>query len=237
MKLTIIWLLVSDQKMSNKNEKPYVILNSAMTLDGKMATKTGSSKISGNEDLVRVHELRKEVDAIMVGINTVLVDDPKLTVHKIPGSKHDNPFRVIVDSKARTPESSRALNSDAPTLIAVTESAPPEKVEALRRKVEVIEFGQKRVDLEKLMGYLFKIGIKTLMLEGGSTLNYSMLANGLVSELRICIAPMIAGGKYAKTLADGDGVDNMEDSVKLEFKKSYKLGNDLIVEYKVTPKK
>jgi 2,5-diamino-6-(ribosylamino)-4(3H)-pyrimidinone 5'-phosphate reductase len=237
MKLTIICLLVSDQKMSNKNEKPYVILNSAMTLDGKMATKTGSSKISGNEDLVRVHELRKEVDAIMVGINTVLVDDPKLTVHKIPGSKHDNPLRVIVDSNARTPESSRALNSDAPTIIAVTESAPPEKVEALKRMVEVIEFGQKRVDLEKLMEYLFKIGIKTLMLEGGSTLNYSMLANGLVSELRICIAPMIAGGKYAKTLADGDGVDNMEDSVKLEFKKSYKLGNDLIVEYIVTPKK
>jgi 2,5-diamino-6-(ribosylamino)-4(3H)-pyrimidinone 5'-phosphate reductase len=229
--------MVSDQKMSNKNEKPYVILNSAMTLDGKMATKTGSSKISGKEDLIRVHELRKEVDAIMVGINTVLVDDPKLTVHKIPSSKHDNPLRVIVDSKARTPESSRALNSDAPTLIAVTESAQPEKVEALKKRVEVIECGQKRVDLEKLMGYLFKIGIKTLMLEGGSTLNYSMLANGLVSELRICIAPMIAGGKYAKTLADGDGVDNMEDSVKLEFKKSYKLGNDLIVEYQVTPKK
>ena len=92
------------------------------------------------------------------------------------------------------------------------------------------------LNLEKLMSYLFKIGIKTLMLEGGSTLNYSMLTNGLVSELRICVAPMIAGGKYAKTLADGDGVDNMEDSVKLEFKNSYKLGNDLIVEYKVNPK-
>ena len=139
-------LMVSDQKMSYKNKKPYVILNSAMTLDGKMATKTGNSKISGKEDLVRVHELRKEVDAIMVGINTVLVDDPKLTVHKIPGSKHDNPLRVIVDSNARTPESSRVLNSDAPTIIAVTASAPPEKVETLKKRVEVIECGQKRVE-------------------------------------------------------------------------------------------
>ena len=74
-----------------------------MTLDGKMATKTGSSKISGKEDLLRVHELRKDVDAIMVGINTVITDDPLLTVHKIPADGQDNPLRVVVDSRARTP--------------------------------------------------------------------------------------------------------------------------------------
>jgi 2,5-diamino-6-(ribosylamino)-4(3H)-pyrimidinone 5'-phosphate reductase len=221
--------------MLYKNEKPYVILNSAMTLDGKMATRTGSSKISGKEDLIRVHELRKEVDAIMVGINTVLVDDPKLTVHKISSDREDNPIRVVVDSKARTPESSRVLNSDATTLIAVTESASPLKIEMLKKRADVIVCGQKQVDLEKLMDYLFNMGIRTLMLEGGSTLNYSMLSRGLVSEIRVCIAPMIAGGKSAKTLADGDGVDNMEDAFKLEFKKSYNLGDDLIVEYKVTP--
>ena len=78
--------------------KPYVILNAAMTLDGKIATKTGSSEISGHEDLERVHEIRKEVDGIMVGIGTVLADDPRLTVHKINAKKEDNPVRVVVDN-------------------------------------------------------------------------------------------------------------------------------------------
>lgn len=217
------------------NEKPYTILNSAMTLDGKIATKTGSSEISGHEDLVRVHELRMEVDAIMVGINTVLADDPRLTVHKIPSKKQDNPLRIVVDSRAKTPLNFRILNQDAKTLVAVTESADPEKVNQLKKLVDVVVCGEKRVDLKKLMKHLYEMGIKTLMLEGGSTLNYSMLCEGLVDEVRVCIAPMIAGGKYAKTLADGDGFDEMKDSVKLEFKKSYSLGEDLIVEYKVLP--
>lgn len=207
-----------------------------MTLDGKIATKTGSSEISGHEDLVRVHELRRDVDAIMVGINTVLADDPRLTVHKIQSTQHDNPLRIVVDSNARTPLDFRILNSDAPTLIAVTESADPDKVKQLKKLVDVVVCGEKHVDLKKLMKHLYDMGIKTLMLEGGSTLNYSMLSEGFVDEVRVCIAPMIAGGKYAKTLADGAGVDEMEDAVKLEFKKSYNLGQDLIVEYKVLPR-
>jgi 2,5-diamino-6-(ribosylamino)-4(3H)-pyrimidinone 5'-phosphate reductase len=220
--------------MSSKmNKKPYVILNSAMTLDGKMATKIGSSEISGKEDLIRVHELRREVDAIMVGINTVLTDDPKLTVHKIPANKDDNPLRVVVDSKGRTPLSSRILNSDASTLVAVTELAGSENVKELKRKAEVLVCGKNLVDLETLMQNLTSRGVKTLMLEGGSTLNYSMLIGGLVSEVRVCIAPMIAGGRDAKTLADGEGVNFMKDAVKLKIKKSYKLGEDLIVEYQV----
>ena len=219
--------------LSEKNRKPYVILNSAMTLDGKMATKTGSSEISGKEDLLRVHELRKEVDAIMVGINTVMTDDPKLTVHKIRADKKDNPIRVVVDSRARTPLFSRILNSDASTIIAVTDAASLERVEKLNEVAEVMVCGKNRVDLDLLMEKLASLGVKTLMLEGGSTLNYSMLIGGLVSEMRVCIAPMIAGGKDAKTLADGDGVDYMKDAVKLKLKKSYKLGEDLIVEYLV----
>lgn len=221
--------------LTTNDERPYVILNSAMTLDGKMATRTGSSEISGPEDLIRVHELRREVDSIMVGINTVLADDPRLTVHKISADNKDNPLRVVVDSNARTPIDSRILNSDAKTLIAVTESADTQRVNELKKRVDVVVCGQKRVDLKKLMKHLYLNGIKTLMLEGGSTLNYSMLKEGLVSEVRVCIAPMVAGGKYAKTLADGDGVDQMNDAVKLEFQKSYNLGEDLIVEYLVIP--
>ena len=92
--------------------KPYVILNAAMTLDGKIVTAKNSSNISGEEDLKRVHELRKNVDAIMVGIGTVLADDPRLTVHKIDAKPEDNPVRVVVDSKCRTPIAARITNKD-----------------------------------------------------------------------------------------------------------------------------
>lgn len=212
-----------------------MILNAAMTLDGKIATKTGSSEISGPEDLLRVHKLRKKMDAIMVGINTVLADDPRLTVHKISSESEDNPFRVVVDSKARTPLGYRILNPDAPTIIAVSSQASQEKIRSLEKgeTTEVVICGNKQVDLDSLMEKLGEKGIKTLMLEGGSTLNYSMFNSGLVSEVRVCIAPMIAGGVKSKTLVDGEGADYMEDAFKLKFKKSYNLGKDLIVEYEV----
>ena len=213
--------------------KPHVILNAAMTLDGKIATRTGSSEISGKDDLIRVHKLRKEMDAIMVGINTLLADDPRLTVHKIESEPEDNPIRIVVDSKARTPLNFRILNEDAPTIIAATENADPQKVEALEKKASVLKCGKDRVNLKSLMNELAKTGVKTLMLEGGSTLNYSMLENGLVDEVRVCVAPMIAGGSEAKTLVDGEGFDKMSDAVKLKLKNSYGLGEDLILEYDV----
>jgi 2,5-diamino-6-(ribosylamino)-4(3H)-pyrimidinone 5'-phosphate reductase len=215
--------------------KPKVILNAAMTLDGKIATRTGSSEISGQEDLLRVHKLRKEMDAIMVGINTVLADDPRLTVHKISSKSEDNPVRVVVDSKARTPPGYRILNSDAPTIIAVSHQAPPERIKSLEEEenTEIVICGDEQVDLNFLMEKVGEKGIKTLMLEGGSTLNYSMFHAGLVSEVRVCIAPMIAGGVQAKTLVDGEGVDYMKDAFPLKFKKSYNLGEDLIIEYEV----
>jgi 2,5-diamino-6-(ribosylamino)-4(3H)-pyrimidinone 5'-phosphate reductase len=213
--------------------RPYVILNAAMTLDGKIATKTGSSEISGRKDLIRVHKLRKEMDAIMVGINTLLADDPRLTIHKIEAKPEDNPVRIVVDSKARTPLNFRILSDDAPTIIATTENADPEKIDALEKKVTVLKCGKDRVDLRSLMNKLKEMGIKSLMLEGGSTLNYSMLKDDLVDEVRVCVAPMIVGGINAKTLVDGEGIDNMSDAIKLKFKKSYFLDEDLILEYKL----
>jgi len=215
--------------------KPKVILNAAMTLDGKIATRTGSSEISGQEDLLRVHRLRKDMDAIMVGINTVLADDPRLTVHKISSQLEDNPIRVVVDSKARTPPGYRILNPDAPTIIAVSHQAPQKRIKSLEEgeTTEVIVCGDEQVDLNCLMEKLGEKGIKTLMLEGGSTLNYSMFQAGLVNEVRVCIAPLIAGGVQAKTLVDGEGVDYMNDAFQLKFKKSYNLGKDIIVKYEV----
>ena len=223
--------------------KPYVILNAAMTLDGKIATKTGSSEISGPEDLERVHEIRKKADGIMVGIGTVLADDPRLTVHKIPSSKSDNPIRVVVDNKARTPIDFRILNDDADTIIAVgsicDENNPQSDADAVSRakaisqKVDVFYSSKTPVDLVEFMNYLYSKGIKTLMLEGGATLNFSMIRENLIDEVRICIAPMIAGGRDAKTFFDGEGFDYMKDAVKLELIKSYSCGNDFVMEYKV----
>ncbi len=221
------------------NMKPYVILNAAMTLDGKIATQTGSSNISGKEDLERVHELRKECDAIMVGIGTVLADDPRLTVHKIDAKPEDNPVRVVVDSKCRTPIAARITNKDARTIIAGANEYKydfmvSDRYETFKKRgVDFFFSGDKRVDLSLLMSYLHEEGINKLMLEGGATLNFSMIKAGLIDEIRICVAPMVVGGANAKTFFDGEGFDLMDDAVKLELTDSYNLGKDLILTYKV----
>ena len=218
---------------------PYVILNAAMTLDGKIATHTGSSNISGAEDLKRVHELRKQCDGIMVGIGTVLADDPRLTVHKIDAKKTDNPVRVVVDSRLQTPQDARITNDDARTIIACAneykdEIKSSEKYNDFRKKgVSIFWSGDKRVDLKSLMIDLHEEGIEKLMLEGGSTLNFSMIKAGLIDEISICVAPMIAGGVNSKTFFDGEGFDTMDEAVRLELLDSYNLDKDLILKYKV----
>ena len=195
--------------------KPYVILNAAMTLDGKIVTAKNSSNISGEDDLKRVHELRKSVDAIMVGIGTVLADDPRLTVHKVDANPEDNPVRVVVDSKCRTPIAARITNKDAKTIIA---GANEFKYDFLvsdrcnvfkKRDVEFFFSGDTRVDLTALMKYL------------------------AIDEIRICIAPKVVGGVNSKTLFDGEGFDTMDEGVNLELTDSFVLGKDLILTYKV----
>ena len=223
--------------------KPYVILNAAMTLDGKIATKTGSSEISGQKDLERVHEIRKEVDGIMVGIGTVLADDPRLTIHKKKKKKEDNPVRIVVDNKARTPLNFRILNDDAETVIAVSsicdennENSDEEAVKRakeLEKRANVFYSSSETVDLKEFLEFLYSLGIESIMLEGGSTLNFSMIRDGLIDEIKICIAPMVVGGKDSKTFFDGEGFDYMKDAVKLELVNNFPLDKDFIMEYKV----
>ena len=219
--------------------RPYVILNAAMTLDGKIATATGSSNISGKKDLERVHEIRKECDGIMVGIGTVMADDPRLTVHKIDARPEDNPVRVVVDSRCRTPADARITNGDAKTIIAGAneykeEFMKSETYETLKKRgVKFFFSGDRRVDLKALMNYLHEEGIEKLMLEGGATLNFSMIRLGLIDEISICVAPMVVGGADAKTFFDGDGFNTMDESVKLELIDYYPLDKDFILNYKV----
>ncbi|MEM2205379.1 MAG: 2,5-diamino-6-(ribosylamino)-4(3H)-pyrimidinone 5'-phosphate reductase [Candidatus Hadarchaeales archaeon] len=211
--------------------RPYVIMNAAMTLDGKIATKEGDSKISCPEDLDRVHRLRAEVDAIMVGAGTVLSDDPSLTVRRAKGK---NPLRVVVDGRASIPPTARILDRSSPTLVAVSERAPEARVRELRRRgAEVIRKGREKVDLPRLLEELGKRGIRKILLEGGSTLNWYMLSSGLVDEIRVAVSPMIVGGEKAKTLVGGEGFGRVEEGIRLELKKVSKVGKDLLLVYKV----
>jgi 2,5-diamino-6-(ribosylamino)-4(3H)-pyrimidinone 5'-phosphate reductase len=218
-----------------------VIINGAMTVDGKIATSNGDSKISSKEDLVRVHKLRASVDAIIVGISTILADDPRLTVRLVKGN---NPTRVIVDSKGRIPIDSQIMYtaSKVKTIVAVTDQAPEEKITKLRgmgAQVLVISRGKKGqsaavphgVNLKLLFRKLEKIGLKTILVEGGGELNWSLFRLGLVDELTVTIAPKIAGGRLATTLVEGDGFDEIAQGVKLNLKKIERKKTGEIVLY------
>jgi 2,5-diamino-6-(ribosylamino)-4(3H)-pyrimidinone 5'-phosphate reductase len=212
--------------------RPHVIMNAGMTLDGKISTKSGDSAISSKEDLERVHMIRKDVDAIMVGINTVLEDDPRLSIHKIKTDKK-NPLRIIVDSKGRTPTNARVFNEEGKTVVAVSLSADDEQVRKLSEKAELIVCGNDMVNMLCLMKKLYKMGVKRILLEGGGTLNWGMLSEGLVDEIRVAIAPRIAGGKNAVSLVSGDGFEKIAEGTKLKLVRHYPLGEDFITEYKV----
>ncbi|MDQ3836959.1 MAG: 2,5-diamino-6-(ribosylamino)-4(3H)-pyrimidinone 5'-phosphate reductase [Thermoproteota archaeon] len=221
-----------------------VIINSAMTVDGKIATSSGDSKISSREDLTRVHKLRASVDAIVVGISTILADNPRLTVRLAKGR---NPARVIVDSKGRIPLDSQIIRtaSKVRTIVAVTDKAPDEKITKLRdmgAEVLVISEGKKGqsaavphgVNLKLLFHKLEKMGLKKILVEGGGELNWSLLHLWLVDELTITIAPRIAGGRLATTLVEGDGFDEIAQSIKLRLKKiEKKKGDELVLHYKL----
>lgn len=212
--------------------KPYVLLNSAMTVDGKIATNNSSMKISGKNDLIRVHTLRKEYDGIMVGINTVLIDNPKLTIHKINCKKSENPTRIIVDSSARIPLNSKVLNDDAKTIVIVSSKANKASVELLKEKCNVIICGSKQVNLKLALDKLYSLGIKSILLEGGSTLNFSMFKEKLIDEVSICIGSKILGGYDSKTFVDGEGFDK-NDCINLKIKKVEKIDDDILLKYDV----
>lgn len=211
--------------------RPYVILNSAMSLDGKIATKTGDSAFSSQEDWVRVHKLRKEVDAVMVGINTVIKDNPRLTVRSVACEKQ--PTRIVVDSKGRTPLTARILEREAPTIIAVSERAPKKRLALLSKKAEIIVCGDSKVDLNCLLNKLFERGIRKILLEGGGTLNWGMLKEKLVDKVIVAISPVIVGGKNAITLVEGEGFGFVREGIKLKLLRYYKAGYNLILEYEV----
>jgi len=214
--------------------RPYVILNSAMSLDGKIATKSRESRLSSQQDLQRVHRLRSRVDGIMVGLGTILSDNPKLTIKYYPGR---NPTRIIVDGLARTPADAYVVKTarKVPTIIAVTSKASAGNIHRLKKLgVTVLVCGRGRlVSLSILMKRVMRLGIRKILLEGGGTLNWSMLSQGFVDEVSVAVSPLIIGGREAVTLVEGEGVERVEDAVKLRFTNARSYGADIVLSYEV----
>lgn len=213
--------------------RPFVVLKTAMSLDGKIATVTGESRwITGEAAREYVHQLRNTCDAVLVGIGTVLKDDPSLTTRLPEGGR--DPVRVILDSSARMPLAARVLSQDseAPTLVATTEVAPAERLAALRQAgAEVLVCGRgPQVNLDLLLAELAAREIVSVLVEGGSTVNASFLLQGLVDKVVWFIAPRIIGGREALGPVGGSGIRHLARAIRLTETVVKQLGADLCVE-------
>ncbi len=233
--------------------RPFVLYKAAASLDGKVATPTGASRwISSPASRARVHQLRAELDAILVGVGTVLADDPRLTARpgerppalaqpeppplpeRPPDPETRQPWRVIADSRAQTPPTARALRPGppGPTLIAVTEAAPAERVDALRQAGAEVWVGPAgpdgRLDPSALLQYLGQRGIISLLLEGGPTLAASLLSAGLIDRVLFFLAPLLIGGP-APGLLGGPGFPTLAGAPRLTRLTAEPVGPDLAI--------
>jgi 2,5-diamino-6-(ribosylamino)-4(3H)-pyrimidinone 5'-phosphate reductase len=210
---------------------PKIILSAAISIDGKIATRTGDSKLSSKKDLTRLHKLRSQVDAIIIGKNTVNKDNPLLTVRY---SKGKNPIRIILDSHGTISNKSKILQTSnkVKTIIVVTKKITKKNLQKLKKfSVEIIIVGENQVNIKSLIKILSKRKIKTILLEGGGTINWEFIKNNLVDEFFITITPFILGGKDAITLVQGEGFDKITKSHKLRLNGIKRLENDLLLHY------
>lgn len=217
-------------------KQPFLLFKTAMTLDGKIATRTGQSQwITGASARGLVHSLRDAYDAIMVGIGTVLADDPALTT-RIPGKVTQDPVRVIVDSQARTPLAAKVFNheSAASTIIFVSDQAPPDRVAALRAKgaqVITVPSGEdQRLQMKAVVERLGLEGITSVLLEGGGQLAGSCFRAQLVDKVCWFVAPKIVGGYQAPSPIEDLGIDHMEKAITLNRITLQQIGTDLMLE-------
>lgn len=215
--------------------KPYILLKAAMTLDGKIATKTGDSKwITNASSRQHVHEIRNQLDAIMVGSQTVIADDPLLTTRLPQGGK--NPIRIVLDSKLSLPLAAKLLDTkEARTIIATTGARDEAKASDLEDKgVEVLICKDKngQVDLEDCLAKLGELGITSILVEGGSELHGAFLGERLFDEVMIFIAPKLIGGREGKLAFAGEGFDLMKEAVELDDIKISHFDGDICLRAK-----
>jgi diaminohydroxyphosphoribosylaminopyrimidine deaminase/5-amino-6-(5-phosphoribosylamino)uracil reductase len=222
-----------------ETQRPYVILKAGMTLDGQIATASGEAKwITSARSRREVHQLRSQVDAILVGIGTVLSDDPSLTARI--GSQFKKlavrqPLRIVVDSQLRIPLHARVLSNQeaAKTVVATTDSAPVVRRRALQKRgIEVLTIARegKWVSLRALMRKLGTRGVTSLLVEGGSELNAAMLKAKLVQRIQLYIAPTLLGGGNAKGVIGGKSPARLGQAIKLRNMRTRSVGRDLVVE-------
>ena len=209
--------------------KPRVIVNCAMSADGKIALPTRrQTKISSDEDMKRVHELRNSVDVIIVGIGTVMADDPSLLVSPKHVSEIRNPVRLVLDSSGRTPDDAAVFDGDAETIVATSDECSRDFGGA-----EAIRCGKGRVNLTKLMSTLHDRGHSSVLVEGGGDVIWSFFREQLVDEFRVFIGSIIIGGKGSPTPVDGEGFRSLVDVARLELVAHTALGDGLLLEYVV----
>lgn len=220
--------------------RPFVNMLTAMSLDGKIATAMGDSQeIAGQAARDFVHQQRGRYDAVLIGVNAILQDDPQLNCKSLRGC---DPWRVVVDSQARTPVSSKIfLRSDPndarpPVIIAISYGAHEEHLRSLRHAgAEIIHCpdessSEPRVDLARLMDHLHRRGITSVLLEGGGTLKSAALKSGIVDKVTFIVAPKIIGGADAKTPVEGEGATIVSEAFSLQRMQSKPLGEDLLIE-------
>lgn len=197
----------------------YVILNAAMSVDGKIATRSGDSSISSIVDLERVHRLRTTVDAIMIGIQTVLTDDPMLDV-RFAKTKKKNPARIIIDSTARISLHSRILKTanEIHTVVAVTNRASIAKIHKIESTgAQVLVTGEKIVNIRSVFRHLERLGFNRILVEGGGEINWSVLNLGMIDEMIVMVSSIVIGGRDAKTLVEGKGISKISSTKKMKL--------------------
>jgi len=219
------------------HERPHVLMMSEITVDGKLTLRRGASskilmKYMAPETEILLHRTRAECDAIMVGANTIRIDNSFLTVRLVEGK---SPLRVIPSNRGDIPPGAHILGPDARTVIAVSGTAPADKVAYLREKgVDVVVAGEERVDLPELMRILkADYNVSRMMIEGGPTLNWSMLNHRLVDEIRLIHLPFIVGGADTPSLVGGMHIETENDMIRLSHKRHYMCGSNLVTEWDV----
>jgi 2,5-diamino-6-(ribosylamino)-4(3H)-pyrimidinone 5'-phosphate reductase len=212
--------------------KPRVIVNCAMSADGKTALPNGKQlRISSEEDIARMYKLRNKCDAVLVGVGTILSDDPKLTVKETYVKNPRQPLRVVLDSKGRTPPEALVLNKTANTLLIMAKgherSFEGKHIEVVGCTVD----RQGLLEIPCILDLLSQRGIRTLLVEGGGTVIWSFLKSGMIDDLYVYIGPCIIGGKNTPTMAGGEGADSEGEVIPLTIVEISRLGTGILIHY------
>jgi len=204
--------------------RPFIHVNCAMSADGKLAGPDRKQvRISSDEDMVRVKTIRRSYDAILVGVGTVIADDPHLTVKGL--GFDENPIRIVIDPNGRTPDSAAVIDERAPTIIVTSSLCNKEW-----KNVSILKSENETIDLAQCLEILGGIGIENILVEGGGETIASFFKAGLVDRYTVFVSGMIIGGRTSPTPADGDGWLNT-DGVKLKLISSEVLGNGVLLTF------